>query len=116
MLRALSHEPDDIEWRAADPPQATAPPEQKEPLQNETSNSKRKRQTGCFFAPQMFGGGIYLPDPTTYDPVEILLNTQDIDERNELTKRWRDNKLSELNFVGVVVCSIIFPPLSWFLN
>jgi hypothetical protein len=115
MLRALSHDPDDVEWRAADPPQTMAPRAQNGSLQQETSNSKRKCQTGCFFAPQMFGGGIYLPDPTTYDPVEILLNTQDIDERNELTKRWRDNKLSELNFVGVVVCPIVHY-LHTFLN
>jgi hypothetical protein len=52
---------------------------------------------------QFFGGGIYAPDPTTYDPLEIILNTEDQDERDDLTVRWRDNKLSELNFVGVVV-------------
>jgi hypothetical protein len=52
---------------------------------------------------QFFGGGIYAPDPTTYDPLEILLNTEDKDEQDDLTVRWRDNKLSELNFVGVVV-------------
>jgi hypothetical protein len=52
---------------------------------------------------QFFGGGIFVADPTTYDPLEILLNTEDEDERNELTTRWRDNKLSELSFVGVVV-------------
>ncbi|CAG5162110.1 uncharacterized protein ALTATR162_LOCUS6161 [Alternaria atra] len=51
---------------------------------------------------QFFGGGIYAPDPTTYDPLEIILNTEDQDERDDLTVRWRDNKLSELNFVGVV--------------
>jgi hypothetical protein len=53
----------------------------------------------------LFGGGIYLPDPSTYDPIEILLNTEDGKDRDELTMRWRDNKLSELNFVGVVVCA-----------
>ncbi|KAF1838148.1 hypothetical protein BDW02DRAFT_565421 [Decorospora gaudefroyi] len=51
---------------------------------------------------QFLGGGIFLPDPTTYDPLEILLNTEDKDERDELTVKWRDNQLSELNFVGVV--------------
>ncbi|RMZ72671.1 myosin-cross-reactive antigen family [Pyrenophora seminiperda CCB06] len=51
---------------------------------------------------QFFGGGIYAPDETTYDPLEILLNTEDEDDRDELTIKWRDNKLSELNFVGVV--------------
>ena len=34
----------------------------------------------------MFGGGIYLPDPSTYDPIEILLNTYDRSERDELVK------------------------------
>ncbi|KNG48881.1 hypothetical protein TW65_04292 [Stemphylium lycopersici] len=51
---------------------------------------------------QFFGGGIYAPDATTYDPIEILLNADDEDEMDDLTIRWRDNKLSELNFVGVV--------------
>jgi hypothetical protein len=54
---------------------------------------------------QFFGGGIFVADPTTYDPLEILLNTEDEGERDELTTRWRDNKLSELSFVGVVVCN-----------
>lgn len=52
---------------------------------------------------QFFGGGIYAPDPSTYDPIEILLNTEDEEEKDNLTIRWRDNKLSELSFVGVVV-------------
>ncbi|KAJ4368400.1 hypothetical protein N0V83_006757 [Neocucurbitaria cava] len=51
---------------------------------------------------QFFGGGIYAPDPSTYDPIEILLNTEDTEQRDELTVRWRDNKLSELSFIGVV--------------
>jgi hypothetical protein len=100
MLRALSHEPNDVEWRAANHEQTAAT---QGPLEPETSNNKRKRQSQCFCAPQMFGGGIYLPDPSTYDPIEILLNTHDRSERDELVKIWRDNKLSELNFVGVVV-------------
>lgn len=37
-------------------------------------------------------------------PIEILLNAEDTEERDTLIARWRDNKLSELNFVGVVVC------------
>ncbi len=49
-----------------------------------------------------FGGGIYAPDAATYDPIEILLNTEDEKEKDELTVRWRDNKLSELSFIGVV--------------
>lgn len=49
-----------------------------------------------------FGGGIYAPDAATYDPIEILLNIEDAKEKDELTIRWRDNKLSELSFIGVV--------------
>lgn len=106
MLRALSHEPNDIEWNAANHEQTPdAHAQAQAPLELETSNNKRKRQSHCFCAPQMFGGGIYLPDPSTYDPIEILLNTYDRSERDELVKIWRDNKLSELNFVGVVVCT-----------
>jgi hypothetical protein len=100
MLRAPVRQPDDVEWRAAD--QGTNAVTQA-PIHPETSNNKRKRQSHCFCAPQMFGGGIYLPDPSTYDPIEILINTHDESERNGLVETWRDNKLSELNFVGVVV-------------
>ncbi len=56
---------------------------------------------------QFFGGGIFAPDPSTYDPIEILLNTDNEKERDELTEKWRYHKLSELNFVGVVVCSFL---------
>jgi hypothetical protein len=56
---------------------------------------------------QFFGGGIYAPDPSTYDPIEILLNTEEEEEKDKLTQQWRDNKLSELSFVGVVVCYVI---------
>jgi hypothetical protein len=100
MLRTASHEQDDVEWRGAD---YDRPAAQNGFLHQESSNDKRKRQTGCFCAPQLFGGGIYLPDPSTYDPIEILINTEDRRERDHLTEIWRDNKLSELNFVGVVV-------------
>ena len=100
MLRAMSHEPSDVEWRAADHDHRGV---QDASLQRESSSSKRKRESSCFCAPQMFGGGIYLPDPSTYDPIEILLNTEDQRERDELVKIWRDNRLSELNFVGIVV-------------
>lgn len=49
-----------------------------------------------------FWGGIYAPDPSTYDPIEILLNTEDAEERDLLTKRWKESRLNELSFVGVV--------------
>jgi hypothetical protein len=103
MLHAPVRQPDDVEWRAAD--QGTNAVTQA-PLHPETSNKKRKRQSNCCFAPQMFGGGIYLPDPSTYDPIEILLNTHDEGQRDGLVETWRDNKLSELNFVGVVVRTV----------
>lgn len=32
-----------------------------------------------------------------------LLNAEDLGERDHLTREWRDHKLQELNFVGVVV-------------
>lgn len=49
-----------------------------------------------------FGGGIYAPDASTYDPIEILLNESDPETKDKLTERWRDNRLDELSFVGVV--------------
>ena len=42
-------------------------------------------------------------DWTVFDPVYILLNAEDPKERDELTRQWRDHKLQELNFVGIVV-------------
>lgn len=50
-----------------------------------------------------FWGGVYAPGASTHDPIEILLNTEDSDERDRLTENWRDNRLNELSFVGVVV-------------
>lgn len=40
---------------------------------------------------------------TTYDPIKALLNAPTEEERDELTQKWRDSKLEELNFVGIVV-------------
>jgi hypothetical protein len=54
-------------------------------------------------------GGIYAPNASTYDPIEIILNTEDADDQDRLTERWRDNRLSELSFVGVVVCTSFVP-------
>ena len=55
---------------------------------------------------KFFGGGIYAPDSSTYDPIDILLNTDDVEEKDRLTENWRDNRLNELGFVGVVVGSL----------
>ncbi|KAF2496715.1 hypothetical protein BU16DRAFT_525861 [Lophium mytilinum] len=49
-----------------------------------------------------FLGGIVSPDAVAYEPIEILLNTEDEKERDELTRQWRNHKLEELNFVGIV--------------
>jgi hypothetical protein len=48
---------------------------------------------------------------TAHDGIEIMLQCQDNDMRDELTKRWRNHKLEELNFVGTVVCyrAVDFP-------
>lgn len=102
MLTSMHHSNSDIEGAGStyERPQTQ---DSTLPLTQESSAAKRKHQQGCFCAPQLFGGGIYLPDPSTYDPIEILLNSEDGRETDELTTRWRDNKLSELNFVGVVV-------------
>lgn len=40
---------------------------------------------------------------TTYDPIFTLLNAESEDERDRLTESWRDHKLEELNFIGIVV-------------
>lgn len=78
--------------------------ERTDPHAGSRSAVHRKLQSWTFLPfLQFFGGGIYAPDPSTYDPIEILLNAEG-EEQDVLTARWRDNKLSELNFVGVVVC------------
>jgi hypothetical protein len=33
----------------------------------------------------------------------ILLNSTDAQEQDDLTTQWRDHKLNELSFIGVVV-------------
>jgi hypothetical protein len=71
--------------------------------QGSSSEGDDDSKWSALYVLQFLGGGIYAPDPSTYDPVEILLNTEDEGKRDALTKQWRDNKLSELSFVGVVV-------------
>lgn len=51
----------------------------------------------------MFRSGLVAPSETTYDSMSELLNENDPDEKNRLTEQWRDHKLQELNFIGVVV-------------
>ncbi|KAI0470762.1 hypothetical protein GGR56DRAFT_657450 [Xylariaceae sp. FL0804] len=68
--------------------------------------SKRREQqrgagAGRLFL-SMFRSGLVAPSATTYDSMRIILNTADGEERDELTRRWMEHKLEELNFVGVV--------------
>lgn len=72
-------------------------------LRSSSQAAKPRNESSAFWKVlHFFGGGIYAPDAATYDPIEILLNTEDEKEKDELTTRWRDNKLSELSFIGVV--------------
>jgi hypothetical protein len=98
----MTHESDDVERRGATNERSTTQ-DSTTPLLQQSSTPQKKGQNGWLWVPQLFGGGIYLPDPSTYDPIEILLNSADGRETDDLTTRWRDNKLSELNFVGIVV-------------
>ncbi|KAJ4304825.1 hypothetical protein N0V90_000353 [Kalmusia sp. IMI 367209] len=51
---------------------------------------------------KIFSGGLIAPADTTYATIMILLNNTDEEEQNELTTKWRDHKLNELSFIGVV--------------
>ena len=45
----------------------------------------------------------FLRSKTADGPIYKLLNAEEDKERDELTQRWKQNKLQELNFVGIVV-------------
>lgn len=51
---------------------------------------------------KIFSGGLVAPAETTYATIMVLLNCDDPHEQDELTKQWRDHKLSELSFIGIV--------------
>lgn len=55
---------------------------------------------GAFFA--IFRGGLIAPNGLTRDSIRLLLNAEPGEEQDSLTRQWRDHKLQELNFVGVV--------------
>jgi hypothetical protein len=77
------------------------------------SQDRDKAKPGKFWLWQLldlFTGGIYAPNASTYAPIEIILNTEDEAEQDRLTERWRDNRLSELSFVGVVVSILLIHP------
>lgn len=42
----------------------------------------------------------------TWEPIDCFLNAETETKKDELTKKWRDNKIEELNFVGIVVGSL----------
>ncbi|KXH60528.1 hypothetical protein CNYM01_00005 [Colletotrichum nymphaeae SA-01] len=63
---------------------------------------KNQSSRAVSFIVHIFRGGLFSPPTLTYDPLLLLLNHDDQDERNKLTEKWKDNKLQELNFVGVV--------------
>ncbi|OLN93942.1 hypothetical protein CCHL11_03386 [Colletotrichum chlorophyti] len=54
------------------------------------------------FVTDIFRGGLFSPPTLTHDPLLLLLNHDDRGERDKLTEKWKNNKLQELNFIGVV--------------
>ncbi|KAI1843827.1 hypothetical protein JX265_001121 [Neoarthrinium moseri] len=50
----------------------------------------------------IFRSGLIAPNETTYGSLSILLNEDDPDRKDRLTEQWRDHKLQELNFIGIV--------------
>lgn len=54
----------------------------------------------------MFRGGLVISSPAAYDAIVLMLNAESLDERDKLTKQWRDHKLGELNFVGTVAALV----------
>ena len=52
---------------------------------------------------KIFRSGLIAPSETTYGSIMILLNCENQEEQDNLTRQWRDHKLNELSFIGVVV-------------
>lgn len=42
------------------------------------------------------------PNQTAHECVVMLLNEEDAERKDQLTEKWRNHKLEELNFIGVV--------------
>ncbi|KZL84190.1 hypothetical protein CI238_02750, partial [Colletotrichum incanum] len=61
-----------------------------------------KTSSVASFITNIFRGGLFSLPTLTYDPLVLLLNHDEKTERDRLTEKWKDNKLQELNFVGVV--------------
>ncbi|KFH45568.1 hypothetical protein ACRE_035840 [Hapsidospora chrysogenum ATCC 11550] len=46
--------------------------------------------------------GMKLPSSPASEGISLMLNSETPQERDELTRSWRDHKLEELNFVGTL--------------
>ncbi|KAI7083623.1 hypothetical protein KC356_g7407 [Hortaea werneckii] len=71
-----------------------------EPAESENYRHGEETAAGAFFS--LFRGGLIAPSDTTYDAILHCLTADTLEQRDELTKQWRDHKLEELNFIGVV--------------
>ncbi|RMX84719.1 hypothetical protein D0869_04365 [Hortaea werneckii] len=71
-----------------------------EPAESENYRQGEETAAGAFFS--LFRGGLIAPSDTTYDAILHCLTADTLEQRDELTKQWRDHKLEELNFIGVV--------------
>ncbi|RMZ27564.1 hypothetical protein D0859_08366 [Hortaea werneckii] len=71
-----------------------------EPAESENYRHGEETAAGAFFS--LFRGGLIAPSDTTYDAILHCLTAHTLEQRDELTKQWRDHKLEELNFIGVV--------------
>lgn len=56
-------------------------------------------RNGC----SSFLRGMYETTPVTYDAIYIMVNAEDHEERDRLTRNWRNHKIEELSFVGTAV-------------
>lgn len=79
------------------------------PLLGESSDrsprgdQSKSRQDGILSPLTIMSRFSLLQGPSTaYDAICIMLNAEDREEQDELTKNWRDHKLEELNFIGTV--------------
>ncbi|KAK1981674.1 hypothetical protein LZ30DRAFT_73827 [Colletotrichum cereale] len=81
-----------------------------------TSSSFKDKNGGVkSFVTNIFRGGLFSPPTLTYDPLLLLLNHEEKSERDKLTEKWKDNKLQELNFVGVaaLLANVLTSTGSW---
>ncbi|KAF1950117.1 hypothetical protein CC80DRAFT_496969 [Byssothecium circinans] len=105
MLRTSQPESSRESSRTMTYPDVENASDERTPMLGGSANAEDVKATAkskMFSFLHFFGGGIYAPDSSTYDPINILLNAEDAKERDHLTEKWRDNRLNELGFVGVV--------------